>query len=123
IIEMLESLSPQEDADAAKELAKQFGRRGIALQLGKQCTKVEDDGSQLTVHYGDGETVQADLLLVSVGRGPLVEGLGLEQIGVQLDPRKGVAADEHRRTTVPPIYAVGAGAGHWQLAPTALREG
>src|ERR1044071_1413337 len=55
IVEMLESLIPQEDADAAKELAKQFGRRGIALQLGKQCSKVEDNGSQLTVHYGDGE--------------------------------------------------------------------
>src|SRR5438093_10897181 len=53
IIEMLPTLIPQEDADAAKELAKQFGRRGIALQLGKQCTKVEDDGSQPTVHYGD----------------------------------------------------------------------
>src|SRR5947207_924487 len=89
IIEMLESLIPQEDADAAKELAKQFGRRGIALQLGKQCTKVEDDGSQLTVHYGDGEVVQADLMLVSIGRGPLVEGLGLEEIGVQLDRREG----------------------------------
>ncbi len=123
IIEMLESLIPQEDADAAKELAKQFGRRGIALQLGKQCTKVEDDGSQLTVHYGDGETVQADLMLVSVGRGPLVEGLGLEQIGVQLDKRKGIAADEHRRTTVSHIYAVGDCAGYWQLAHTAFREG
>src|SRR6202008_5156471 len=65
IIEMLDALIPQEDADAAKELAKQIGRRNIALQLGKQCTKVEDDGSQLTVHYGDGETVQADLMLVS----------------------------------------------------------
>src|SRR6059058_4663780 len=63
IVEMLDTLIPQEDADAAKELAKQFGRRGISLQLGKQCTKVEDDGSQLTVHYGDGETVQADLML------------------------------------------------------------
>src|ERR671928_538594 len=84
IVEMLDTLIPQEDADAAKELLKQFERRGIALQLGKQCTKVEDDGSQLTVHYGDGETVQADLMLVSVGRAPLVEGLGLEQIGVQL---------------------------------------
>ena len=123
IIEMLESLIPQEDADAAKELAKQFGRRGIALQLGKQCTKVEDDGSQLTVHYGDGETVQADLMLVSVGRGPLVEGLGLEQIGVQLDKRKGIAADEHRRTTVSHIYAVGDCAGYWPLAHTAFREG
>src|SRR6266436_6308011 len=78
IIEMLEALIPQEDADASKELAKQFTKRGITLQLGKQCTRVDDDGSQLTVHYGDGETVQADLMLVAVGRGPLVEGLGLE---------------------------------------------
>src|SRR5512132_406031 len=56
VVEMLDTLIPQEDADAAKELAKQFGKRGVKLQLGKQCTKVEDDGSQLTVHYGDDET-------------------------------------------------------------------
>jgi dihydrolipoamide dehydrogenase len=123
IIEMLDTLIPQEDADAAKELAKQFGKRGIALQLGKQCTRVDDDGSQLTVQFGDGESVQADLMLVSVGRGPLVEGLGLEEIGVQFDKRKGIAADEHRRTTVPHIYAVGDCAGYWQLAHTAFREG
>ena len=123
IVEMLETLIPQEDADAAKELAKAFGKRGIALQLGKQCTKVEDDGSQLTVHYGEGETVQADLMLVSVGRGPVVENLGLEEIGVELDRKKGIAADEHRRTTVPHIYAVGDCAGYWQLAHTAFREG
>jgi dihydrolipoamide dehydrogenase len=123
IIEMLDTLVPQEDADAAKELAKQFGKRGIALNLGKQCTQVDDDGSQLTIHFGDGETVQADLMLVAVGRGPLVEGLGLEGIGVELDKRKGIAADEHRRTTVPNIYAVGDCAGYWQLAHTAFREG
>ena len=123
IIEMLDKLIPQEDADASKELAKQFGRHGIALQLGKQCTGVDDDGSELTVHFGDGETVQADLMLVSVGRAPLVEGLGLEEIGVQLDRRKGIAADERRRTTVPHIYAVGDCAGYWQLAHTAFREG
>src|SRR2546423_14680596 len=123
IVEMLDSLIPQEDADASKELAKQFGKRGITLQLGKQCTRVDDDGSQLTVHFGEGETLDADLMLVSVGRGPLVQGLGLEEIGVQLDPRKGIAADEHRRTTVPHIYAVGDCAGYWQLAHTAFREG
>jgi dihydrolipoamide dehydrogenase len=123
IIEMLPNLIPQEDADAAKELAKAFGKRAITLQLGKQCTKVEDDGSQLTVQFGEGESVQADLMLVSVGRGPLVENLGLEAIGVELDRRKGIAADEHRRTTVPHIYAVGDCAGYWQLAHTAFREG
>jgi dihydrolipoamide dehydrogenase len=123
IIEMLDTLVPQEDADAAKELAKQFGRRGITLNLGKQCTKVEDSGSELTVYFGDGEAVQADLMLVSVGRAPLVEGLGLESIGVEFDKRKGIAADEHRRTTAQHVYAVGDCAGYWQLAHTAFREG
>ncbi len=123
IIEMLPGLIPQEDADASKELAKQFGKRGITLQLEKQCKKVEESGGALTVHFGEGETVEADLMLVSVGRGPLVEGLGLEDIGVELDRRNGIAADEHRRTTVPHIYAVGDCAGYWQLAHTAFREG
>ena len=98
-------------------------RRGISLELGKQCSRVEESGGSLTVHYGDGETVEADLMLVAVGRGPLVEGLGLEDIGVEFDRRKGIAADEHRRTTVPHIYAVGDCAGYWQLAHTAFREG
>src|SRR6266576_1156618 len=88
IIELLPALIPQEDADASKELAKQFGKRGITLHLEKQCRKVEEQGGALTVHFGDGET-----------------------------------ADEHRRTTVPHIYAVGDCAGYWQLAHTAFREG
>jgi dihydrolipoamide dehydrogenase len=123
IVEMLPTLIPQEDEDATRELAKQFRKRGITAHTGKQCTQVDDHGSHLTVHFGEGETVDADLMLVSVGRGPVVEGLGLEEIGVQLDPRKGIAADEHRRTTVPHIYAVGDCAGYWQLAHTAFREG
>jgi dihydrolipoyl dehydrogenase len=123
IIEMLPRLIPMEDEDASKELAKQFGKRGITLQLEKQCSKVEEQGGGLTVHFGEGETVECDLMLVAVGRAPLVEGLGLEEIGVELDRRKGIAADEHRRTTVPHIYAVGDCAGYWQLAHTAFREG
>jgi dihydrolipoyl dehydrogenase len=120
---MLPKLIPMEDDDASAELAKQFGRRGITLHLEKQCKKVEEIGEGLRVHFGDGETFETDLMLVAVGRGPTVEGLGLEEIGVELDPRKGIAADEHRRTTVPHIYAVGDCAGYWQLAHTAFREG
>src|SRR5436305_577487 len=107
IVEMLPTLIPQEDEDAANELAKQFSKRGITLELGKQCTKVEGSGGGITVYYGDGATAGADLMLVSVGRAPLVEGLGLEEIGVELDKRKGIAADERRRTTVSHIHAVG----------------
>ncbi len=123
IVEMLDTLIPQEDADAAKELAKAFTKRGITLQLGKQCTKVEQSGNALTVFFGDGESVQCDLMLVSVGRGPLVEGIGLEAAGVEFDRRAGIDTDASRRTTVPHIYAVGDCAGYWQLAHTAFREG
>jgi dihydrolipoyl dehydrogenase len=123
IIEMLPSLIPAEDADAQKELLKQFKKRGVAVHLESTVTKVEETGDGLTVHFGEGQTVEADLMLVATGRGPLVDGLGLEEIGVELDRKKGIAADEHRRTTVPHIYAVGDCAGYWQLAHTAFREG
>src|SRR5262245_50331277 len=128
IIEMLPSLIPMEDEDASKELEKQFGKRGITLELGQQCTKVKDKDGALSVHYsapGENETkkVEADLMLVAVGRAPLVEGLGLEELGVQVDRKSGIATDEHRRTAVPHIYAVGDCAGYWQLAHTAFREG
>ncbi|MBA2476038.1 MAG: dihydrolipoyl dehydrogenase [Actinobacteria bacterium] len=123
VIEMLPTLIPAEDADAAKELAKQFTRRGIDLRLERQCSKVEETADGLRVHFGEGETVEADLMLVSVGRGPVVEGLGLEELGVEFDGRRGIAADEHRRTTVQHVYAVGDCAGYWQLAHTAFREG
>src|SRR4029079_9298651 len=122
IIERLPSLIPQKNADAAKELAKQFGKRGITLHLETSADKVEDTGSGLVVHHR-GETTECDLMLVATGRGPTVENLGLEEIGVELDRRKGIAADEHRRTTVEHISAVGDCAGYWQLAHTAFREG
>ncbi len=123
IIEMLPSLIPQEDADAAKELAKQFGRRGIAVNLESRCDRVEDTGDGLRVFYNGDQSVECDLMLVATGRGPVVEGIGLEDIGVEFDRRTGIAADERRRTTVPHIYAVGDCAGYWQLAHTAFREG
>ncbi len=123
VVEMLDRLIPAEDDDAAAELAKQFGKRGIALQLGKQCSKVEQNGATLTVHFGAGETVEADLMLVAVGRAPRVEGFGLDVTGVAYDARTGIGSDEHRRTNVPHVYAVGDCAGYWQLAHTAFREG
>jgi dihydrolipoamide dehydrogenase len=123
IIEMLPRLVPMEDEGASAELAKQFGRRGIELQLGKQCTRVDDDSSTLVVHFGEGETVECDLMLVSVGRAPLVEGIGLEAAGVEFDRRAGIGTDDHRRTNMSHIYAVGDCAGYWQLAHTAFREG
>jgi dihydrolipoyl dehydrogenase len=122
IVEMLPALIPQEDEDASKELAKQFKKRGIEVNLEARCERVEEVDGGLRVHFG-GTTKDCDLMLVATGRGPLVEGIGLEEIGVEFDKQKGIAADEHRRTTVSDIYAVGDCAGYWQLAHTAFREG
>jgi dihydrolipoamide dehydrogenase len=122
IIEMLPNLIPAEDGDAAKELEKAFRKRGIAQHLSKQCTQVDDHGYYLTVHFGEGETVDCDLMLVSVGRAALVDGIALETAGVVFD-RTGIGTDDHRRTNVPHIYAAGDVAGYWQLAHTGFREG
>jgi dihydrolipoamide dehydrogenase len=122
IVEMLPHLIPGEDEDAAKELEKAFRRRGIVQHLGKQCTAVEDLGTHLLVRFGEGESVEADLMLVAVGRAASVESLGLETAGVATEPRR-IPTDDARRTNVPHIYAVGDVAGYWQLAHTGFREG
>ena len=122
IVEMLPMLIPQEDEDAAKELLKQFKKRGIAVHLESQCDRIEDTGAGLKVQFA-GQEVECDLMLVATGRGPVTGDIGLEALGVDFDPKKGIAADEHRRTTVPHVYAIGDCAGYWQLAHTAFREG
>ena len=123
IIEMLPTLIPMEDADAASELGRQFGRRGIDVHLESQCSRVEDTGFGLIVHFGEGQKVDADLMLVATGRGPVVEDLGLEVVEVEFDVKTGIKADDHRRSTASHVYAVGDCAGYWQLAHTAFREG
>ncbi len=123
IIELLERLLPMEDEDVSKELVKNFVSRGIELQLGKTCSEFEQIGGALCVHFGEGETVETDLVLVSVGRVPSVENIGLEAAGIGFDLKNGIQTDEHRRTNVPHIYAAGDVAGHWQLAHTAFYEG
>ena len=122
IVEMLPKLIPLEDEDASKELAKQFEKRGIEVHLESQCDKIEETGDGLRVHFV-GQTKDCDLMLVATGRGPNVEGIGLEAAGVEFDPRKGVAVDRSMRTSVENIFAVGDAAGQWQLAHTAFREG
>ena len=123
IVEMLPTLIPQEDAEAAAELKKQLEKRGIAVNLESRCDRVEDTGSALRVTFNGDQVVECDLMLVATGRGPVVAGIGLQAAGVSFDLASGIEADEGRRTNVPHIYAVGDCAGYWQLAHTAFREG
>ena len=126
IVEMLDSLIPTEDADASKELHKAFKKRDITMHLGARATRIEH-GDAATLHFessdGTAGQVEADLVLVATGRGPNASGIGLEQAGVEFDPRKGIATDAAMRTNVGHIFAAGDVAGRWQLAHTSFREG
>ena len=122
IVEALPNLVPAEDADSSKTLERAFRRRKIAFKTGTPFESVEttDSGVRITVQGGD--VIEAELLLVAVGRGPNTAGLGYEEVGVTLD-RGFVITDERMRTSVPGVYAVGDIVPGLQLAHRGFQQG
>ena len=124
IIEMLDTLIPQEDADAAKELAKAFEKRDITLQLGKQCTKVEQTGQR--AHGVVRRRRDCRLRPDARVRRPRRRSSRASASRRPASSSTGARASRPTSTAaraVPHIYAVGDCAGYWQLAHTAFREG
>ncbi|MET8529134.1 dihydrolipoyl dehydrogenase [Micromonospora sp. NPDC005172] len=122
IVEALPRLVAAEDEESSKALERAFRKRKINFKVGKPFEKVEktDNGVKLTIQGG--ETVEAELLLVAVGRGPSTANLGYEEQGVTLD-RGYVVTDERLRTSVPNIYAVGDIVPGLQLAHRGFQQG
>jgi dihydrolipoamide dehydrogenase len=122
IVEMLPHLLPLEDESSSKLLERAFRRRGIGYKLGARFEAVKDTESGVTVTLEGGTTIDAELLLVAVGRGPVSAGLGYEEAGVTTD-RGYVMVDEYMRTSVPTISAVGDLTPGPQLAHVGFAEG
>ena len=122
IVEMLPHLLPLEDESSSKLLERAFRRRGISYKLGSRFEGVKDTESGVTVTLEGGTTIDAELLLVAVGRGPVSAGLGYEDVGVAID-RGYVVVDEYMRTSVPTISAVGDLTPGPQLAHVGFAEG
>ena len=122
IVEALPHLVPLEDEDSSKLLERAFRRRGIGYKLQARFERVEPTDSGVRVHLEGGDTLEAELLLVAVGRGPSSAGLGYEDNGVTLD-RGFVVVDEYNRTTADGIYAVGDVIPTLQLAHAGFAEG
>ena len=122
IVEMLPHLLPAEDESSSKLLERAFRRRGISYQLGARFEGVKDTADGVTVTLEGGKTLDADLLMVAVGRGPVSAGLGYEEAGVTMD-RGFVIADSYCRTSVPNISAVGDLTPGLQLAHVGFAEG
>jgi dihydrolipoamide dehydrogenase len=122
LVEALPHLVPLEDESSSKLLERAFRKRGIAFELGARFSGVKATDSGVTVSLESGKTIEAELLLVAVGRGPVSSGLGYEEAGVTLD-RGYVVVDEYCRTSVPGVYAVGDLIPTLQLAHVGFAEG
>jgi dihydrolipoamide dehydrogenase len=122
IVEALPHLVPLEDEANSKLLERAFRRRGINFKLGARFESVEHTDSGVKVSLEGGTTLEAELLLVAVGRGPSSANLGYEEAGVKMD-RGFVIVDEYCRTSVEGVYAVGDLIPTLQLAHVGFAEG
>lgn len=127
IIEFLDRALPNEDAEVSKEIQKQYKSYGVDILTSTKVDSVTDHGDKVTVAYTakDGSTgsIDADRVLMSIGFAPKVDGFGLENTGVKLTERGAIDIDDHMRTNVPHIYAIGDVTAKLQLAHVAEAQG
>jgi dihydrolipoamide dehydrogenase len=122
VIEGLPHLIPNEEEVLSKSLERAFRRRGINYKLGIRFQSVTQNDQGVVVTLENGETIEAELLLVAVGRGPATAGLGLEEAGIAID-RGFVTTNDRLLTSVPNVYAVGDIVFGLQLAHRSFQQG
>jgi len=128
VVEFLDRITPGMDGEVAKQFERILKRQGIGFRLGRKVTGIEELKTRLKVRIepaagGDGEELDADVVLVAVGRGPHTNGLGLGEAGVALDDRGRIETDSGFRTSVAGIYAIGDVIAGPMLAHKAQDEG
>ena len=112
VVEYLDQILPGMDGEVRKEANKIFKKQGFEYKLGTKVTgaEVAGDGVRLTVEPaagGEAETIEADVVLVSIGRRPNTEGLGLDKIGLEVNQRGQIETDHDFATKVPGVWAIG----------------
>ena len=122
IIEGLPHLIALEDESSSKLLERAFRKRGIKFELGVRFKSHKFNGDSVTVTLEDGREFAADVLLVSVGRGPVTDGIGYQELGITMD-RGYITVDDHCRTNIPGVWAVGDIIPTLQLAHVGFQEG
>lgn len=122
VVEALPHLVPLEDEASSKLLERAFRRRKIGFHLGSRVSEASKTSAGVKVSLEDGTVLEAEVLLVAVGRSPVTEGLGYAQQGIEID-RGAVVVDEYCRTTAQGVYAVGDLIPTLQLAHVGFAEG
>ncbi len=123
LLEALPRLLASADTDVSRQVKRSFERRGIKVHTDVAVTGAEPAGESMRVRFGSGDEVHADLVVVSVGRRPVTEGLGLNYTAVEIDDRGFVTVDEYCRTGEQGVYAVGDVLATPQLAHMGFAEG
>ena len=128
VVEFLDRILPGMDGEVAKSFQRILEKQGMTFKLGTKVTGVDSSGKRLKAQVeaaagGKAETIEADVVLVAIGRVPYTEGLGLKEAGVELDQRGRVQTDGHFATNVKGIYAIGDVIAGPMLAHKAEDEG
>lgn len=128
IVEFMDSVLPNEDADVSKVIAKEYKKLGVKLMTGHKTTSIVDNGDSVEVKVeakdgGDEQILTVDRVMVSIGFAPRTEGIGLDKAGVELGERGEIVIDEYMRTNVDNIYAIGDVTMKLQLAHVAEAQG
>ena len=123
VVEMLPHLAPLEDEDVAKQLQRAFKREKIKYFVGDGISGVEVKENGVTATLKSGKVLEAETMLVAVGRRAYADGLGLDNVGIKTDKRGRIIVDEYLETNVEGIYAIGDLLPSAALAHVASREG
>ncbi|WGF87662.1 dihydrolipoyl dehydrogenase [Marinivivus vitaminiproducens] len=129
VVEFLDRITPGMDGEVSKQFQRILMKQGIAFKLGTKVTGVDTSGNRLKVGTapangeGEGEAIEADVVLVAIGRKPYTEGLGLEAAGVEVDDRGRIVIDEGFKTSAEGVYAIGDVVRGAMLAHKAEEEG
>jgi dihydrolipoamide dehydrogenase len=128
VVEFLDRILPGMDGEVAKQFQRILEKQGFAFKLGAKVTGVDSSGKTLIAQIepaagGKSETLEADVVLVAIGRVPYTEGLGLKEAGIALDDRGRVLIDAHFATSVKGVYAIGDVVAGPMLAHKAEDEG
>jgi len=123
VLEYLERILPGMDAEMSREAERIFEKQGIEFKLGARVTSAKRSGDTVSVGIDGQASVECDRVLLAVGRVPNTDELGLESVGIELDPRGRIPIDDEFRTYVPGFYAIGDVVRGPMLAHKAEEEG
>lgn len=123
IVELMDRVLPLEDEDVSSTMARELKKRYVTMITGTTLERLEHQTATVTAQLKDGQIIETEVVLVSIGRGLNSGGIGLEQLGVQTGRRGEILVNEHMQTSMPGIYAIGDVTGKAMLAHVASAQG